>query len=159
MLRDTDRQLLAMDAWANIEAATGWTIPASVRRGCVAPKLVTIPAGRVLYAAGSSTKERMEWGAFEENDIGWYLQGNQLDPSWYLGTRTDPIALHEYVVVLQEPTLAVMSKVAAQPGAPARAEPSKFQYYTPVGLGKPTRLRLLGRLEVDGRFIPASDAA
>ncbi|OGG56089.1 MAG: hypothetical protein A3F84_01365 [Candidatus Handelsmanbacteria bacterium RIFCSPLOWO2_12_FULL_64_10] len=101
----------------------------------------------------------MEWGAFEENDIGWYLQGNQLDPNWYLSTRTERIALYEYVVVLQEPTLVVMSKVAAQPGAPARVEPSKFQYYTPVGLGKPTRIRLLGYLEVDGNFIPAPDAA
>lgn len=148
-----------MDAWSHIEAATGWTIPAWVRQGCDAPKLLTIPAGRELYAAGPSTKERMEWGAFEENDIGWYLQGNQLDPNWYLSTRTERIALYEYVVVLQEPTLVVMSKVAAQPGAPARVEPSKFQYYTPVGLGKPTRIRLLGYLEVDGNFIPAPDAA
>jgi hypothetical protein len=50
-----------------------------------------------------------------------------------------------------------MSKVAAQAGSPARVEPSKFQYYTPVGLGKPTRLRLLGHLEADGRFVPESD--
>ena len=148
-----------MDAWAKIEALTGWKIPDWVRQGCVAPKLVTIPAGRELYAAGPPTKERMEWGAFDENDMGWYLQGNQLDPTWYLGKRTERIALYAYVVVLSEPTVAVMSKVAAQPGAPARAEPSKFQYYTPVGLGKPTRVRLLGHLEVEGRFVPESDAA
>ena len=148
-----------MDEWKNIEAATGWSIPNWVRQGCVAPKLVTIPAGRELYAAGPANKERMEWGAFDENDIGWYLQGNQLDPSWYSGKVTDRIPLYEYVVMLQKPTAAIMSKVAAQPGAPARAEPSKFQYYTPVGLGKPTRVRLLGYLEVDGRFIPESAAA
>lgn len=130
-----------------------------MRQGCAAPKLVTIPAGRELYAAGQTTKERMEWGAFDENDIGWYLQGNQLDPTWYLGKRTERTPLYEYVVVLHEPTVAIMSKVAAQPGAPARAEPSKFQFYSPVGLGKPTRGRLLGYLEVDGRFIPESGAA
>ena len=100
----------------------------------------------------------MEWGAFDENDIAWYLQGNQLDPHWYLGELTERILLYEFVVVLDEPTLAIMSKVAAQPGAPARAEPSKFQYYTPLGLGPPTRLRLLGYLEVDGRFVPESGA-
>jgi hypothetical protein len=147
-----------MDAWTIIEQATGWSIPSWVRQGCVGPKLVTIPAGRELYAAGPATKERMEWGAFDENDIGWYLQGNQLDPSWYLGKRTERVPLYEYVVVLHEPTLSIMSKVAAQPGAPARAEPSKFQYYTPVGFGKPTRLRLLGYLEIDGRFVPEPDA-
>lgn len=148
-----------MDAWASIEAATGWSIPHWVRQGCIGPKLVTIPAGRELYAAGPATKERMDWGAFDENDIGWYLQGNQLDPSWYLCKRTERIPIYEYVVVLHQPTVAIMSKVAAQPGAPVRAEPSKFQYYTPVGLGKPTRVRLLGYLDVDGRFVPESDAA
>jgi hypothetical protein len=146
-----------MNEWSQIEALTGWVIPESARLGCHAPKVVTIPAGRELYAAGPSTKERMDWGAFEENDIGWYLQGNQLDPTWYLGTRTQRIALYEYVVTLKEPTLAVMSKVAAQSGAPTRAEPIKFQYYRPIGFGKPTRLRLLGYLEVDGSFTPESD--
>jgi hypothetical protein len=148
-----------MDDWATIEAATGWSIPSWVRQGCVGPKLVTIPPGRELYAAGPADKKRMEWGAFEENDIGWYLQGNQLNPSWFLGKRTERIPLYEYMVVLHEPTVAIMSKVAAQAGAPARAEPSKFQYYTPVGFGKPTRLRLLGYLEVEGRFVSKSDAA
>ncbi|HXD32966.1 MAG TPA: hypothetical protein VN643_17715 [Pyrinomonadaceae bacterium] len=151
-------QPTTVDPWSQIEADTGWTIPASARQGCEAPKLVTIPAGRELYASGPSTKVRMEWGAFEENDIGWYLQGNQLDPSWYLDTRTQRIPMYEYVVTLETPTLAVMSKVAAQSGAPLRAEPSKFQYYTPVGLGTPKRVRLLGHLEVDGSFIPATDA-
>lgn len=146
-----------MNAWASIEAATGWTIPEWVCQGCVGPKLVTIPAGRELFAAGPANKERMDWGAFEENDIGWYLQGNQLDPSWYLSGRTERIPLYEYGVVLQEPTRAIMSKVAPQGGAPSRAEPSKFQYYSPVGLGVPTRLRLLGHLEVDGRFVSVSD--
>ena len=41
------------------------------------------------------------------HDIGWYLQGNQLDPSWYLATQTERIALYQYEVVLPEPTLAV----------------------------------------------------
>jgi len=148
-----------MDDWASIEAATGWSIPENVRQGCVGPKVVTIPAGRELYAAGPSNKERMNWGAFEEYDLGWYLQGNQLDPSWYLGNRAVRIALYEYSVVLREPTRAIMSKVAVQVGAPSRVEPFKFQYFTPVGLGKPTRVRLLGYLEVDGRFAPVSDDA
>jgi hypothetical protein len=148
----------ASDPWAQIEAASDWAISASVRQGCEAPKLVTIPAGRELYAAGPATKVKMEWGAFEENDIGWYLQGNQLDPNWYLNARTERMALYEYMVALETPTLAVMSKVASQTGAPMRAEPSKFQFYTPLGLGKPTCTRLLGHLEADGRFIPVSDA-
>ena len=155
----THQPSFADDPWGEIQAATGWTIPASVRLGCEAPKLVNVPPGRELYAAGPSTKVRMDWGAFEENDIGWYLQGNQLDPSWYLGTRTERIALYEYRAVLEEPTLAVMSKVAPQPGAPARAEPSKFQFYRPVGFSKPVRIRLLGYLEVDGSFTPVTDAA
>ena len=147
------------DDWAAVEAATGWAIPAWVRSGCVAPKVVTIPAGRELYAAGPSNKDRMEWGAFEENDIGWYLQGNQLDPIWYTAKRTDRTALYEYHVALRTPTVAVMSKVASQSGAPLRGEPSKFQFYSPLGLGKPTRGRLLGYLEIDGSFTPESEAA
>jgi len=149
----------ASDDWAAVEVATGWAIPAWVRAGCVAPKIVTIPPGRELYAAGPFNKERMEWGAFEENDIGWYLQGNQLDPIWYTGNRTDRTALYEYHLVLETPTLAVMSKVAPQPGAPARSEPSKFQFYSPVGLGTPTRCRMLGYLEPDGRFTRVADTA
>jgi hypothetical protein len=148
-----------MNAWASIEAATGWIIPAWVRQGCVGPQLVTIPAGRELFAAGPAHMERMDWGAFEEHDIGWSLQGNQLDPGWYVGGRTERMPLYEYRVVLQEPTRAIMSKVATQGGAPSRAEPSEFQYYSPVGLGVPTRLRLLGYLEVDGRFVPVSETA
>jgi hypothetical protein len=146
-------------AWANIEAATGWGIPDWARQGCVGPKLVTIPAGRELFAAGPENKERMDWGAFEENDLGWYLQGNQLDPGWYLGSRTERIPLYEYSVVLHEPTRAIMSKVATQTGAPSRAEPSKFQYYSPVGLGRPIRLRLLAYLDVDGSFHPEPSAS
>jgi hypothetical protein len=130
-----------------------------VRKACVGPKLVTIPSGRELFAAGPAGKDRMEWGAFEENDIGWYLQGNQLDPGWYSGGRTGCTPLYEYAAVLEHPTVAIMSKVAAQARAPARAEPSKFQFYTPVGFGQPRRVRLLGYLDVDGRFVPESDIA
>jgi hypothetical protein len=117
-----------VDAWTTIEAATGWSIPDWVRQGCVGPKLVTIPEGRELYAAGPAAKERMEWGAFEENDIGWYLQGNQLDPDWYLGERTERIPLYEYVVVLGEPTLAVMSK--SWPSREPRHAPSRPNFST-----------------------------
>jgi hypothetical protein len=145
---------LHVDAWTSIEASTGWSIPEWVRKACVGPKLVTLPSGRELFAAGPAGKDRMEWGAFEENDIGWYLQGNQLDSSWYSGGRAERTPLYEYAVVLEHPTVAIMSKVGAQVGAPARAEPSKFQFYTPVGLGQPKPVRLLGYLEVDGRFIP-----
>jgi len=144
-------------AWVNIEAATGWTIPPSVRQACIGPKLVTIPAGLELFAGGPAEKNRMEWGAFAENDIGWYLHGNQLEAGWYLGNRTERVPFYEYTIVLDEPTVAIMSKVATQPGASTRAEPAKFQYYSPVGFGKPLRLRLLGHLEVDGTFRPAAD--
>ena len=141
-----------METWAAIEAETGWSISAAVREACVGPKLVTIPVGRALYAAGPATKSAMDWGAFEENDIGWYLQGNQLDPRWYL--RGDRVPLYEFTVVVTQPTRAVMSKVATQSGAPDRDEPSKFQFYSPVGLGTPVRGRLLGYLDADGRFSP-----
>lgn len=61
--------------WLAIETATGWKIPGWVRQACTGPKPVTIPAGRELFAAGAENKERMEWGAFEENNIGWYVRG------------------------------------------------------------------------------------
>ena len=92
----------SMGTWASIEAATGWSIPGWVRQACIGPKLVTIPAGRELYAAGPAGKERMEWGAFDENDLGWYLQGNQLDPGWYvryhhLCTRRKAVRCRQHV--------------------------------------------------------------
>ena len=146
-----------MDEWTEIEERTGWSIPLCVRQGCIAPKAVTIPVGRELYAAGPAGKEKMEWGAFEENDIGWYLQGNQLDPAWYLKGHAERTALFEYSILIEEPTQAVMSKVALQPGAPERDEPSKFQLYSPLGLGKPKRGRLLAYLEADGRFTPTGE--
>lgn len=146
-----------MDPWLPIEAATGWKIPEWVRQACTGPKLVTIPSGRELFAAGTENKEQMDWGAFEENDIGWYLQGNQLDPAWYVGKHAARMPIYEYRVLLHEPTRAVMSKVATQAGAPVRSEPAKFQYYSPVGFGKPTRTRLLGHFEPDGRFIPVTE--
>jgi hypothetical protein len=121
-----------MDDWASIEAATGWSIPENVRQGCVGPKVVTIPTGRELYAAGPSNKERMNWGAFEENDLGWYLQGNQLDPSWYLSNRAERIALYEYSVVLREPTRAIMSKVAVRC---LGCVPRSTAYAAPVEMG------------------------
>jgi hypothetical protein len=95
------------------------------------------------------------------HDIGWYLQGNQLDPSRYLATQTERIALYQYELVLPEPTLAVMSKVAAQPGAPARAEPAKFQYLRPAfsclltrGLGSKHQRRAGRRHAPPRRLIP-----
>lgn len=145
-----------MDEWTTVEAITGWKIPVWARQGCIAPRVVTIPIGRELYAVGPTAKERMEWGAFEENDIGWYLQGNQLDPAWYLGNRTERIALYEYRIIIEVPTLAIMSKVAPQQGAPTQEGPSKFQFYSPLGLGTPKRGNLLGFLEVDGQFTPSS---
>lgn len=147
------------DPWQLIEALTQRTVPSSAREGCVAPKLVKIPAGRALYAVGPATKQTMQWGAFEEYDVGWYLQGNQLDPVWYMAVRAERVAIYEYEVVLTEPTSAIMSKVADQPGAPARQGPAKFQYYTPAGLGPPIRKRLLGYLQPDGSFLPGEGVA
>jgi hypothetical protein len=138
------------DPWQQIEALTNQTVPDEVRAACVAPKLVKIPAGRLLYAAGTVAKESMQWGAFEELDVGWYLQGNQLDPAWY--RNAERIAIYEYEVVLTEETPAIMSKVADQPNAPPRVGPAKYQFYSPAGLGRPVRKRLLGYLERDGSF-------
>ena len=147
-----------MDEWQSIEEKTGWKIPDWVRNGCYAPKLVQIPEGRELYAAGPDGKSRMDWGAFEENDIGWYFRGNQLDPSWYTNHPGQRIPIYEYSTTIRAGVRAVMSKVAPQAGAPARSEPAKFQFYCPSGLGAPVKGRLLGHLEPDGAFTPVTNA-
>jgi hypothetical protein len=147
------------DPWERIEAVTGWAIPASAKHGCIGPKLVTIPAGRALYAAGTAAKDTMHWGAFEELDAEWYLQGNQLDPNWYVCRPAERVAIYEYEVVLTEPTLAVMSKVADQSGAPGRKGPAKFQYYNPAGFGALVQRRLLGYLLPDGTLVPPEATA
>ena len=136
------------DAWQEIEKVTGKKVPEWAKEGCENPKIVTIPAGRTLYGAGTKTKHSMEWGAFEELDADWYLQGNQLNPDWYTGGLSDGIELYEYHVKITEPTPAVMSKVRDQSGAPMRIGPQKFQYYNPSGLGRPIRGKFLGELEV-----------
>ena len=64
--------------------------------------------------------------------------GEPVDPGWYSGGRAERTPLYEYAVVLEHPTAAIMSKVGAQVGAPARAEPSKFQFYTPSGSASPS---------------------
>jgi len=136
------------DPWAEISELTGRKVPQSARAGCVAPRIVTVPAGRTLYAAGRALKRTMEWGAFEESTRDWYLHGNQLDPEWYgvaLGTW---VSIYEYSVTLVQPTPAVMSKVADQPGAAPRVGPPKFQYYNPAGFGAPVLGRVLGHLTV-----------
>lgn len=135
-----------MDPWHEIERITGRPVPHWAREGCIGPKLVQIPVGRRLYGAGSELKATMEWGAFEELDLDWYLAGNQLVAEWYLKARTPPISIYEYQVRVEVPTHAVMSKVADQPGAPGRVGPMKFQYYNPAGLGDPIRGRVLGYL-------------
>jgi hypothetical protein len=99
---------------------------------------------------------RKEWnGAHSKRTtLAGYFRGNQLDPTWYLTNRNQRIPVYEYEVITTEPMRAVMSKVAAQPGSPTRTEPGKFQYYTPLGLGRPKRKRLLGYLEISGKFSP-----
>lgn len=129
-----------------------------MREGCVAPKGVEIPEGRELFAAGPEGKERMDWGAFEENDLGWYFRGNQLDPSWYAGRPQERIPIYEYKAVVRTGVRAVMSKVTLQPGAPERLEPAKFQFYSPMGLGVPVKGRLLGFLEPEGTYYPVRAA-
>ncbi len=133
-----------MDPWTEISRLTGRAVPPHVKIACAGPKLVTVPAGRVLHSAGPMSKTSMVWGAFEELDADWYGRGNQLDPSWYATHGTAPVAIYEYHVTLTSPTPAVMSKVADQPGAPLRIGPPKFQYYNPAGFGTPARGRLLG---------------
>ena len=145
-----------MDEWQAIEEKTGWQIPSWVREGCVRPKLVEVPVGRELFAAGPAGKSRMDWGAFEENDFGWYFRGNQLDPSWYVGHGEHPTPIYEYRTTVEPETRAVMSKVAPQQGAPERPEPAKFQFYSPLGLGTPIQGRLLGYLQPDGTFRSAT---
>ena len=146
------------DPWRQIEALTGRVVPDWAKEGCVGSKLVVIPAGRTLYAAGTASKLAMEWGAFEEFDAGWYLRGNQLDPRWYGRSATERVPIYEYEVVIVAATPAVMSKVADQPGAPGRRGPSKFQYFSPAGLGTPRRRRLLGYLRADGSIEPPEKA-
>jgi len=146
------------DPWRQIEVLTGQEVPDWAKEGCVAPKLVVVPAGRALYAAGTAAKRTMEWGAFEELDADWYLRGNQLDLDWYVRSTMERIPIYEYAVVLAAPTPAIMSKVADQPGSPARRGPSKFQYFNPAGLGTPQRRRLLGYLRADGTLQPPEDA-
>ena len=146
----------ANDPWAQIESLTGLTVPTWVKTGCIVPKLVRIPAGRELFAAGPASKQSMEWGAFEELDVEWYLRGNQLDPSWYQAAEDGSVAIYQFAVVIASPTPAVMSKVADQPGAPPRLGPPKYQYYSPAGLGNPVKKHLLGHLRRDGSFIHAT---
>jgi hypothetical protein len=135
-----------MDPWQEIQQLTGKSVPQWAKDGCIGPKLVHVPAGRTLYGAGSIAKLTMEWGAFEESDLDWYLCGNQLKAEWYLQAQTPPIPIYEYRITLATPTPAVMSKVADQPGAAARVGPMKFQYYNPAGFGRPVRGKLLGNL-------------
>jgi hypothetical protein len=132
-----------MDPWTEIVQLTGVTVHPSVIAACMEPKLVTVPAGRILYAAGPMGKTSMLWGAFEELDADWYRRGNQLDPSWY-GQGNEPVAIYEYRVTLARPIPAIMSKVADQPGVLPRIGPPKFQYFNPAGFGRPIRGRLLG---------------
>ncbi len=134
-----------MDPWIEITRLTGRPVPPHVKAACAWPKIVTIPVGRVLHAAGPADKDSMVWGAFEELDADWYRRGNQLDPSWYARHGTATASIFEYHVVLTKPTPAVMSKVVDQPGAAARIGPLKFQYYNPAGFGPPVRGRLLGK--------------
>ena len=133
-----------MDPFVEIERLTGFAVPQNVIAACVAPKLVHIPAGRVLYAAGPAGKPSMQWGAFEEGDLEWYQRGNQLDPTWYRQPGLPPVDMYEFSVTLTASAPAVMSKVADLTGLAPRIGPSKFQYYNPAGLGLPQRGRLLG---------------
>jgi hypothetical protein len=114
-------------------------------------KLVNIPHGRTLKAAGPEQLRVAKWGAFEELDLG-YTRGNQLDPSWYNKNATGPLPFYEYSIRVDNPTPAVMSKIADQPGAPTRIGPPKFQYYNPAGLGTPIRGRLIGYIHPDGKI-------
>lgn len=132
------------DPWFEIERITGEPIPDWVKEAFLGPKLVHIPAGRTLYAAGPLGKTMMRWGGFEELDDDWYERGNQLDRDWYTSDSTGRIAIYEYSITTARPTPAIMGKVADQPGASKRIGPAKFQYYSPIGLGEPKRGRLLG---------------
>lgn len=133
-----------MDPFVEIERLTGLAVPPTVIAACIGPKLVHIPPGRVLYAAGPDGKPSMQWGAFEEGDLEWYQRGNQLDPTWYRARGLAPVQMYEYSVTISATMPAVMSKVADLSGLSPRIGPSKFQYYNPAGLGAPVRGRSLG---------------
>jgi hypothetical protein len=136
---------ITMDPWTEITQLTGYPVPLKVKSACTGPRIVIIPAGRILHAAGPAGKPTMVWGAFEEMDAEWYSRGNQLDPSWYTPPGTAPVPIYEYYITLTKPTPAVMSKVADQPGAATRIGPPKFQFYNPSGFGPPLQGRLLGK--------------
>jgi hypothetical protein len=133
-----------MDPFVEIESLTGLAVPLNVIAACIGPKLVHIPAGRVLYSAGPFDKPSMQWGAFEEGDLEWYQRGNQLDPTWYRRPGLPAAEMYEFSITLSAPVPAVMSKVADIAGVAPRLGPSKFQYYNPAGLGVPARGRVLG---------------
>jgi hypothetical protein len=69
-----------MDPFVEICRLTGRNISPEVIAACVAPKLVRVPAGRVLFAAGPYDKHSMAWGAFEEGDMEWYQWGISSNP-------------------------------------------------------------------------------
>ena len=135
-----------MDPFVEIARLTGGKVLPDVLSACIAPKLVWMPAGRVLYSAGPLNKPTMQWGAFEEGDLEWYQRGNQLDATWYRRPGTPPVEMFEFTVEIpadvQVP--AVMSKVADIGGVAARIGPSKFQYFNPAGFAPMRRGRCLG---------------
>jgi hypothetical protein len=133
-----------MDPWIEITRLTGCPVLPNVKSCCFGAKLVTIPSGRVLYAAGKDGKKTMFWGAFEEMNEDWYSRGNQLDHDWYKQPGKAPVPIFEYHVNIIKQTLAVMSKVMDQPGVAPRIGPPKFQYYNPAGFGLPIKGRKLG---------------
>jgi len=138
-----------MDPWTEIARITGCRVPPDVKAACEGEKLVTVPAGRELFAAGPLEKQwqkpPMVWGAFEEMDADWYRRGNQLDPSWYGARRGSPVLIYEYRVDIEKPTPAVMSYVKNLGGAISPAWPRKFQYYNPAGFRVPKLGRFLGK--------------
>jgi len=141
---NSNLQLFTMNPWTEIIRLPGHTVPDWVKEAFLGPKLVRVPAGRTLYAAGPPDKTTMRWGAFEEQDADWYQRGNQLDSEWYTRDTDQPVPIYEYSITLTEATPAVMGKVSDQPGAPSQIGPAKFQYYNPAGFGRPIRGRFLG---------------
>src|SRR5690242_11781224 len=122
-----------MDPFVEIARLTGCAVSPDVMNACIGPKLVRLPAGRVLFSAGPVDKPMMPWGAFEEGDLEWYQRGNQLDPTWYRRPPGPPVAMYEYTAAIMKETPAVMSKVSDLAGIAPRIGPSKFQYYNPAG--------------------------
>ena len=133
-----------MDPFVEIAKLTGRAVSPDVMNACIGPKLVIVPAGRVLYSAGQLDKPMMAWGAFEEGDLEWYQRGNQLDPTWYRRSPGPAVPMYEYTAALTKDVPAVMSKVADIAGVASRIGPSKFQYYNPAGFTPFRRGRLLG---------------